>query len=92
MNEFFPILLGALLGVATWPMRVRARLPVFAVGSIVIGGAATYFSGEYQETVFFVIVDTLEALAAMLGASWLIDRVSRGGGHEPIVGLKNRSH
>jgi hypothetical protein len=77
MNEWVPILIGGVLGCAVF-LTGRGRLRTVASASLVAaaGTAAAVFSGEYQLSWAYVLVDAGEA-AAGLGAGWAVAALLR---------------
>lgn len=77
MNELFPILSGATVGVALALVASRLRLPIAIGGAFVLGTLATIISGEYKLGWEFLLVDIpLVALSSAVG--FLATRAVRG--------------
>jgi flagellar biosynthesis protein FliR len=83
VNELFPILLGALVGIPILFLasnRVRLLLSVAAV--LIIGAASTVLSGEYVQSWIYLLLDFGEAalgLAAGFTSAYLWSRVRARG-------------
>jgi hypothetical protein len=80
MDEIFPIVMGGIVGWLCWALPAAKRLTAFGFASIVIGVLASYFSGELRESTLFILVDSAEALATAVAASWIRTRLSRSDG------------
>jgi hypothetical protein len=85
MEEIFPVGAGVLLGlVIGWLVPGRLRGWVLAVGSLVIGAAASWASGELAVSWLYLLVDIGQVLLAGT-LSWIL--VARWG---RLVGLARR--
>src|ERR1700722_10176194 len=80
MDEFFPALLAAALGISIWiyaPFRLRWILGGLAVAGS--GLAATTFTGEFEESWLYLLQDLAEAACGLaVGfaiARWLLPRL-----------------
>jgi hypothetical protein len=76
MEEVFPVVSGIVLGLvlAYW-VRGRARGWLLAGGSVLIGAAAAWLSGELAISWLYLLIDTAQVLAAgamtwVLAARW----------------------
>jgi len=70
MNELFPFIGGLLAGIVMRGLPSRkGRLVWLIVQGSVIGGVATFASGEYRFGWYFVLVDIALSIGAGLGAS-----------------------
>lgn len=70
MNELFPILSGATVGVALGLAASRLRLPIVIAAALVLGTLATIISGEYKIGWEFLLVDIpLVGISSVVG--WL---------------------
>jgi hypothetical protein len=79
MEELFPVLLAAALGIAiSLYMPGRARWILSGLAVFVSGLAATTFTGEFQESWLYLLQDLAEAAVGLgLGfgiARWLLPR------------------
>ena len=72
MEEIFPVGSGVILGlVIGWLVPGRLRGWVLAIGSVVIGAAASWVSGELAASWLYPLVDIGQVLLA--GAlSWIL--------------------
>lgn len=60
MQEVFPVVAGVLVGLAAQKIHSdRMRTAFVVVLSLILGAAATYFSGEWLISWAFIGVDTL---------------------------------
>jgi hypothetical protein len=79
MNELFPIAAGLLCGILLGVVTARRRPVVWVIGSIVIGVAATFISGEWKIGWEYLLIDIplagMAAAAAFLGARVVTLRV-----------------
>ncbi len=67
MNEVFPVVAGAVIGVLALRIAAfRLRLLVIAVASVVVGVIASAVSGELAESPLFILVDTAQVLIVAL--------------------------
>jgi MYXO-CTERM domain-containing protein len=78
MQELFPVLAGALVGVAALSIAARRwRVVAIVAASAVIGLVASAVSGELAANWAFLLVDTAQVLVAallMLAAATLWQR------------------
>jgi 1,4-dihydroxy-2-naphthoate octaprenyltransferase len=78
MGEIFPIVAGALIGLlASRIMAMRTRWAVSAILTLLAGAAATFLSGEAEESWAFLLVDIgLVAITAAIvwGIATLVAR------------------
>lgn len=79
MDELVPILGGLLLGVAFASGLPWLRFRAVRAGLVAaVGALATWASGEYLETWWFVALDIGQVALAAIASWWLVGRL-RGG-------------
>lgn len=83
MNEIFPVLAGALIGlVIAYLTTLRRRIVLLVVLSVVFGAFASSISGELKQSWAYILVDSTQvaiagALIWILAARWRRHTVSR---------------
>jgi hypothetical protein len=77
VNELFPLIAGAAVGVALGAVTQRMRLPIAIAAAVVIGTLATIVSGEYRIGWEFLLID-IPLVAVSSAAGFMATRaVSR---------------
>jgi hypothetical protein len=70
MSELFPLFGGLFAGIVVrWLSCPKSRLQWLIVQGTVVGGVATFASGEYRFGWHFLLIDIALAIGAGLGAS-----------------------
>jgi len=65
MEEFFPVLAGVVIGLATHHLAsTRLRLLILAVCGLVFGATASYLSGELAISWVYIAIDAVQVLVA----------------------------
>ncbi|HEY3417090.1 MAG TPA: hypothetical protein VGM23_09425 [Armatimonadota bacterium] len=70
MNELFPIVAGLVVGALLGLIRPSMRFLVGFILAIILGGLATFISGEFEISWGFLLVDIpLVAVSSFIGLS-----------------------
>ncbi len=78
MQELFPIMAGALIGVAVMAIRSqKLRAVALVIGCLVFGFLASAMSGELEESWSFLSVDTLLVFMGGFAVVILLTAVQR---------------
>ena len=74
MDELFPVVSGAVLGILVAALRPSLRLWVGVLVSILLGVAATVVSGEFQIGWEYLLID-IPLVAVSTGLSFTVARM-----------------
>ena len=86
MHELFPIAAGLLGGALLMCVRPALRLPLGALGAVVIGVLATVVSGEFRIGWEFLLIDIPGVALAVFAGLVLTQRLRRA----PRPGARRR--
>jgi hypothetical protein len=75
MDELFPVVSGAVLGILVAALRPSLRLWVGVLVSILLGVAATVVSGEFQIGWEYLLID-IPLVAVSTGLSFTVARMA----------------